>query len=550
MTTNTNLITLNYFNFTSVLADVANPFVNPETIIVMDITAHNAFTVLNEIAPKFTALSVTATGTTAVDTEGVRFAFYSTLDNTLTITPSYKDRFFTNLEGKVNLVALGGGETPALNVTPTASTSVVNNPAFQQQQEDAQVEQFNEDGLDEHYYANYGEYNTHITPIDMDAERDKSPNSFAIPPQEFATPNFTAPQTTAPTFGNGGYAIGFTGHRPGDLPTLDNSRGDYEYTGEVSRAILNSMYAQLNAKLQEHGKITVISGMAQGIDQMAIIAADALRSAVGADKVHIHGAIPCKNYENGWAVNGKPIQRAVDQYKALLAKCDSSHVVVDSEYKESKALFSNKPKGENCAMGQRNLYMINNANEMFAFSTMKAYGGTMNCINSAKARNVAVTVTNINEIFASLSSQTTQQEVQAKRVLAVDGACSGNPGTFEFQMVWADNGEQLNHKHYGELIGTNNIAEVLGLCTAAHYVVSNNLQDSVAIKYDSITAKAWLDKGAHKITSKKVSPQAIQNVENALSFINSNRELINKIEFVKHDTKANGEIEADFNRKK
>lgn len=339
MTTNTNLITLNYFNFTSVLSDVANPFVNPETIIVMGITAHNAFTVLNELSPKFTTLSVTSTGTTVVDTEGVRFAFYSTLDNTLTITPSYKDRFFTNLEGKVNLVALGGGETPALNVTPTASTSVVNNPAFQQQQEDAQVEQFNEDGLDEHYYANYGDYNTHITPIDMDAEREKSPNSFAIPPQEFATPNFAA-------------------------------------------------------------------------------------------------------------------------------------------------------------------------------------------------------------------SQTTQQEAQAKRVLAVDGACSGNPGTFEFQMVWADNGEQLNHKHYGELIGTNNIAEVLGLCTAAHYVVSNNLQDSVAIKYDSITAKAWLDKGAHKITSKKVSPQAIQNVENALSFINSNRELINKIEFVKHDTKANGEIEADFNRKK
>lgn len=165
--------------------------------------------------------------------------------------------------------------------------------------------------------------------------------------------------------------------------------------------------------------------------------------------------------------------------------------------------------------------------------------------------NQNITVLNMESERENHQSSFLQQTIQpqVKRILTVDGACSGNPGTFEFRIVWEDTKEVLSSKHYGHLIGTNNMAEVLGLATAIHHVIKNNAYDTIAIKYDSVTAKAWIDKGAHKITSKNVSPEAIQSVENALAFINANRELVNRIEIIKHDTKSLGEIAADFGRK-
>ena len=48
--------------------------------------------------------------------------------------------------------------------------------------------------------------------------------------------------------------------------------------------------------------------------------------------------------------------------------------------------------------------------------------------------------------------------------LAVDAACSGNPGAMEYRGVHVASRQQVFH--YGPVYGTNNIGEFLAICTA------------------------------------------------------------------------------------
>ena len=69
--------------------------------------------------------------------------------------------------------------------------------------------------------------------------------------------------------------------------------------------------------------------------------------------------------------------------------------------------------------------------------------------------------------------------------LAVDAACSGNPGIMEFRGVIADTGTQVFHR--GPYIdGTNNIGEFLAIVLGLAYLKINNLP--WALYSDSKTA--------------------------------------------------------------
>lgn len=47
--------------------------------------------------------------------------------------------------------------------------------------------------------------------------------------------------------------------------------------------------------------------------------------------------------------------------------------------------------------------------------------------------------------------------------LAVDAACSGNPGPMEYRGVYLLTGQQIFH--FGPIFGTNNIGEFFGNCS-------------------------------------------------------------------------------------
>ena len=129
--------------------------------------------------------------------------------------------------------------------------------------------------------------------------------------------------------------------------------------------------------------------------------------------------------------------------------------------------------------------------------------------------------------------------------LAVDAACSGNPGVMEFRGVIADTGTEVFRR--GPFVqGTNNIGEFLALVLGLAYIKKDNL--NWVIYTDSVTALAWL-------RQKRCKTKIEWNASNQDLFL-----MVRKAEMwlhdntwttpvLKWDTKAWGEIPADFGRK-
>lgn len=116
--------------------------------------------------------------------------------------------------------------------------------------------------------------------------------------------------------------------------------------------------------------------------------------------------------------------------------------------------------------------------------------------------------------------------------IAVDGACSGNPGPAEYKIVDIATGKTLVERSIG--IGTNNHAEFIGLCHAMY------LYPNKTIYCDSITAMSWVKK---KAVNSKHPHTEIQRCIDML------KKTAKVPEVVKWNTKLHGEIPADFNRK-
>ncbi|MDX2231444.1 MAG: viroplasmin family protein [Leptolyngbyaceae cyanobacterium bins.349] len=129
--------------------------------------------------------------------------------------------------------------------------------------------------------------------------------------------------------------------------------------------------------------------------------------------------------------------------------------------------------------------------------------------------------------------------------ICVDAACSGNPGVVEYQGVCTTTHEVLFHM--GPIPhGTNNLGEFLAIVHALAYLKQTG--KDIPIYSDSETAMLW-------VRNKRVKTTLVQNanseeifnlIERALSWLKTN-EYTNSI--LKWDTKAWGEIPADFGRK-
>lgn len=129
--------------------------------------------------------------------------------------------------------------------------------------------------------------------------------------------------------------------------------------------------------------------------------------------------------------------------------------------------------------------------------------------------------------------------------ICVDAACSGNPGAVEYQGVCTATREVLFHK--GPIPhGTNNLGEFLAIVHALAYLKQQG--KDLPIYSDSETAMLWVRNKKVRTTLKQNSnSQEIFNLlERALSWLEVN-EYSNLV--LKWDTKAWGEIPADFGRK-
>lgn len=130
--------------------------------------------------------------------------------------------------------------------------------------------------------------------------------------------------------------------------------------------------------------------------------------------------------------------------------------------------------------------------------------------------------------------------------IAVDAACSRNPGPVEYQGVDITTGTRLFH--VGPLAdGTNNIGEFLAIVHALAWLDKINRPD-IAIYSDSLTAQAWVrnKKAKTTITPTAENEKIRQLITRAEAWLATHTP---KNPIYKWDTDNWGEIPADFGRK-
>jgi ribonuclease HI len=129
--------------------------------------------------------------------------------------------------------------------------------------------------------------------------------------------------------------------------------------------------------------------------------------------------------------------------------------------------------------------------------------------------------------------------------IAVDAACSGNPGVMEYKGVYTATGTEIFHQGpFPE--GTINIGEFLAIVHALAWMKREKLE--LPLYSDSRNAILWVrqKKVNTKLVPGKKNKKVFELIERALYWLNNNS-YNNPI--LKWETKAWGEIPADFGRK-
>lgn len=147
---------------------------------------------------------------------------------------------------------------------------------------------------------------------------------------------------------------------------------------------------------------------------------------------------------------------------------------------------------------------------------------------------------------SSLSSEQLKKIGQPNyHSISVDAASSGNPGIMEYRGVDTKSKKQLFIQGPFEE-GTNNIGEFLALVHGLAFLKQNN-SDRI-IYTDSRTAMSWIKKKTcnTKLERNAKNKVVFELVDRAVNWLNTNTY---KTIIVKWETKAWGEIPADFGRK-
>ena len=129
--------------------------------------------------------------------------------------------------------------------------------------------------------------------------------------------------------------------------------------------------------------------------------------------------------------------------------------------------------------------------------------------------------------------------------IAVDAASSGNPGKMEYQGVDTRSGKRLFHQGPFEQ-GTNNIGEFLAIVHGLAFLKKKG--SSRIIYTDSRTAISWVKKKRcnTKLAQTETNHTLFELVHRAESWLRNNHY---STKIVKWETRAWGEIPADFGRK-
>ena len=129
--------------------------------------------------------------------------------------------------------------------------------------------------------------------------------------------------------------------------------------------------------------------------------------------------------------------------------------------------------------------------------------------------------------------------------VAVDAACSGNPGPMEYRGVYLLTGQEIFH--FGPVHGTNNIGEFLAIVHALALMKQKDI--CMTIYSDSRNALSWVKqkKCKTKLERTEKTEKLFQMIERAENWLKSNNYA--DIPILKWETEEWGEVPADFGRK-
>lgn len=133
-----------------------------------------------------------------------------------------------------------------------------------------------------------------------------------------------------------------------------------------------------------------------------------------------------------------------------------------------------------------------------------------------------------------------------ENALAVDAACSGNPGDMEYRGVYVKTGEVIFQSPVYKC-ATNNIGEFLAIVHGLALIKKQGLQN-IIIYSDSVTAQGWIKKKKcnTKLISTPNNQKVFERIAAAEKWLAEN-EYTTPIH--KWNTDSWGEIPADFGRK-
>jgi ribonuclease HI len=131
-----------------------------------------------------------------------------------------------------------------------------------------------------------------------------------------------------------------------------------------------------------------------------------------------------------------------------------------------------------------------------------------------------------------------------KNALAVDAACSGNPGMMEYRGVYIATGEEVFQ--FGPIFGTNNIGEFLAIVHGLALLKQRGID--LPIYSDSYNALLWIKgkKCKTKLPRDSKSEELFGYVDRAEKWLKENSYTTT---LIKWETDKWGEIPADFGRK-
>jgi ribonuclease HI len=129
--------------------------------------------------------------------------------------------------------------------------------------------------------------------------------------------------------------------------------------------------------------------------------------------------------------------------------------------------------------------------------------------------------------------------------LAVDAACSGNPGVMEYQGVYVANRQQIFH--YKAPVGTNNIGEFLAIVHGLALLKQKGITN-LSIYSDSRNAMSWVaqKKCKTKLELNPKTEELFDLIHRAETWLKNNQYTT---PIIKWETEKWGEIPADFGRK-